>query len=274
MYFLRIPSSILLKLLNQSAHLATNFAGDLAELEAICADLPHFPTNPHDGILLIKEGKLEDAITIFEECLHWGLSEGDIYMERLIFDMKFWQVLCHYLAGDFSKSIEELSAVYAELDEFDALFPEDFMMYCLCLKANGLKGKAKRILKKALKKFSDHADLHLFTARFYFRPGKLAKAINHYKTLVTLEPQNITCLSELALAHLLNGYDLGNFHKIREQALAQVPLSNQDYFRLGLMHYLNQDYDKARENHNQSNKVGPWYSKPWDDPDFYGIYGL
>ena len=276
MKFLKIPTSLLLKLANPSSHLATNFSAIIcSDLKVQVADLPHFPTDPQLGIEHFKEGNFKDAIDVFEQCLRWGLSEGkESYMQRLIFDMKFWQVLCHYVAGDFSRSVEELFAVYKQLEDFEALFPQDYMIYSLCLGANGEYKKAGKTLKKGLKKYPENEDLRLFMARYYFRPGMLRKAISNYRLLCTMEPQNIIYLSELACAHLLNGYDMDPFRKVANQAKAQVPLSKFQNYRLGLMYYLGSQYDEAKDFFNHSRGIAPWYSNPWEDPELYRKFGL
>lgn len=106
------------------------------------------------------------------------------------------------------------------------------------------------------------ADLEANLARYFHKIGDSIEALKHCEKSVSLQPQKISYWGNLALlCHW--GKTLHRKKKIAiRQGLKLVPVQDEDYYFQGLLHYLNNDFQKAGINFDKSKTLQyPDYKK-------------
>ncbi len=258
--------------------------------KAVNANPNHGRLHEVRGAQAYSEGKAEEAIKFFESALAQNsvlgrsyLMLGEAYRQKERFKEAitvFEKALKIPLSSDYKGRLHErMSRLYTSLRQHGlaikegkaALFIEkdnaDYMM-ALADAYNGAEQSDKAIatFRDAINSNPKLAAAYLGMGKTLLKAGHTQRAINTYKLLIDLEPQNAQAHYELANAYQKRGGPSVQSAVDHFQRTVSIDPDHFDaYFNLGRIYRREKKFDIARKNLENATRINPKISAAWEE---------
>jgi len=115
--------------------------------------------------------------------------------------------------------------------------------------------KAESLYKEAIKESSKNWEAHQEYGYFLLRRGRLNEAIQSYRKVLDLTPENVAAFNNIGVSYLY----LGEFKKAAQYLTKQAELepSSRAFSNIGVINYYDGLYEKAINSYQQAIKLSP-----------------
>ncbi len=242
------------------------------------------------GAQAYADGKTDEAVQFFESAIKQNSVLGRSYLmlgEAYRQKEKFKEAIATYekalkipLSADYKGRLHErLSRLYTSLRQHGlaikeakaALFIEkdnaDYMMALAdAYNAGEQSDKAINTFREAINANPKLTAGYLGMGKTLLKAGHTQRAINTYKILLDLEPQNAQAHYELANAYQKRGDpSLQNAVDHFQRTVALDPDHFDAHFNLGRIYRRDKKYDIARKNLESATRISPKIPAAWEE---------
>lgn len=210
--------------------------------------LKTYPASPYSekayyllGCSAMNAEQYQDAIDFFKCCPESALKEKEIP------DYRFRYAYVSMQLGDYNTS----KKLFTEIANQNSRYSASARYFCTYMDYSDHKTKEA---SEGFKKFAGEERfknaLPVFSVQLHYAEGKTITAISEARTLLSgnsIEPIQRTELTRLMAAASFDIKDYDNAGKYYDSYLGEKPreVHNSDKYRIGVIYYLNSDYNKA-----------------------------